>query len=176
MKQLFLVLCLIFASLAAVAGDKNLDAISSLKVDLDAVVELNQVRPVEGVTAAGQPNEAGFKVFADNGYAVVIDLRTAGEDRGLDEAAVVESLGMDYINLPIGRDGITFANAKALQALIQAYDQPVLVHCASANRVGALFALSEYAESGDAEAAIEAGRAAGLKGMEPVVKKVLGVD
>lgn len=176
MKQLFLVLCLIFASLAAVAGDKNLDAISSLKVDLDAVVELNQVHPVEGVTAAGQPNEAGFKVFADNGYAVVIDLRTAGEDRGLDEAAVVESLGMDYINLPIGRDGITFANAKALQALIQAYDQPVLVHCASANRVGALFALSEYAESGDAEAAIEAGRAAGLKGMEPVVKKVLGVD
>ncbi len=176
MKQLFLVLCLIFASLAAVAGDKNLDAISSLKVDLDAVVELNQVRPVDGVTAAGQPNEAGFKVFADNGYAVVIDLRTAGEDRGLDEAAVVESLGMDYINLPIGRDGITFANAKALQALIQAYDQPVLVHCASANRVGALFALSEYAESGDAEAAIEAGRAAGLKGMEPVVKKVLGVD
>ena len=176
MKQLSLFLCLILASLVALAGDKNLDAVSSLKVDLDAVVELNQVRPVDGVTTAGQPDEAGFKVFADNGYAAVIDLRTAGEDRGLEEATVVESLGMDYINLPIGRDGITFANASALQALIQAYDGPVLVHCASANRVGALFALSEFAESEDGEAALEAGRAAGLTGMEPVVKKVLGVD
>ncbi len=155
------------ASLVAVAGDKNLDTVSRLKVDLDAVVELNQVHPVDGVTTAGQPDEAGFKVFADNGYAAVIDLRTAGEDRGLEESAVVESLGMDYINLPIGRDGITFANAKALQALIKGYDQPVLVHCASANRVGALFALSEYAESEDADAALEAGRAAGLTGMEP---------
>lgn len=176
MKHLFLVLCLILASLVAVAGDKNLDTVSRLKVDLDAVVELNQVRPVDGVTTAGQPDEAGFKVFADNGYAAVIDLRTAGENRGLEESTVVESLGMDYINLPIGRDGITFANAKALQALIKGYDQPVLVHCASANRVGALFALSEYAESEDADAALEAGRAAGLTGMEPIVKKVLGVD
>jgi len=176
MKQFSLVLCLTFASLVAVAGDKNLDAVSSLKADLDAVVELNQVHPVEGVTTAGQPDEAGFKVFADNGYAAVIDLRTAGENRGLEEPEVVESLGMDYINLPIGRDGITFANAKALQSLIQAYDEPVLVHCGSANRVGALFALSEYLESEDAEAALEAGRAAGLTGMEPVVRKVLGVD
>jgi uncharacterized protein (TIGR01244 family) len=176
MKQLSLVLCLIFASLIAVAGDKDLDAVSQLKVDLNAVVELNTVRPVDGVTTAGQPDEAGFKVFADNGYAAVIDLRTAGENRGLEEPEVVESLGMDYINLPIGRDGITFANAKALQSLIQAYDEPVLVHCGSANRVGALFALSEYLESEDAEAALEAGRAAGLTGMEPVVRKVLGVD
>lgn len=176
MKQLSLVLCLIFASLIAVAGDKDLDAVSQLKVDLNAVVELNTVRPVDGVTTAGQPDEAGFKVFADNGYAAVIDLRTAGENRGLEEPEVVESLGMDYINLPIGRDGITFANAKALQSLIQAYDEPVLVHCGSANRVGALFALSEYLESEDAEAALEAGRAAGLTGMEPVVRRVLGVD
>lgn len=176
MKQLSLILCLTFASLVAVACDKDLDAVNSLKVDLSAVVELGRVQPVNGVTTAGQPDEAGFKVFADNGYAAVIDLRTAGEDRGLEESAVVESLGMDYINLPIGRDDITFANARALQSLIKGYDQPVLVHCASANRVGALFALSEYLESEDAQAALEAGRAAGLTGMEPVVRKVLGVD
>jgi uncharacterized protein (TIGR01244 family) len=176
MKKLSLYLCLTLASLVAVAGDENLDAVSNLKVDLEAVVELDQVHPVDGVTTAGQPDEAGFKVFADNGYVAVIDLRTEGEDRGLEEASVVESLGMDYINLPIGRDGITFANAKALQALIKGYDQPVLVHCGSANRVGALFALSEFLESEDAEAALEAGRAAGLTRMEPVVREVLGVD
>jgi uncharacterized protein (TIGR01244 family) len=154
----------------------DLSAVSRLKVDLGAVVELGQVRPVEGLTAAGQPDEAGFRVFAENGYAVVIDLRTAGEDRGLDEPAVVEALGMDYINLPIGRGGITFANAKALSAMIDAYDQPVLVHCASANRIGALFALSEYRKTEDLEMALAAGRAAGLTRLEPLVRKILDAE
>ena len=176
MKQFSLVLCLTFASLVAVAGDKNLDAVSSLKADLDAVVELNQVHPVEGVTTAGQPDEAGFKVFADNGYAAVIDLRTVGEDRGLEESAVVESLGMDYINLPIGRDGITYANAKVLRDAIASYDEPVLVHCGSSNRVGALFALQAFSETGNVEVALEAGRAAGLTRMEDTVRGVIEAE
>src|SRR5210317_2024370 len=158
MKRFALILCLTIAGVPACADEADLSAVSRLKVDLDAVVALEQVRPVDGVTTAGQPDEAGFRVFAENGYAVVIDLRTAGEDRGLDEPAVVEALGMDYINLPIGRGGITYANAKALRALIDAYDQPVLVHCASANRVGALFALSEYRKTADVEKALKAGR------------------
>lgn len=176
MKRLALILCLTFAGVPACAEEADLNAVSRLKVDLDAVVELGQVQPVDGVSTAGQPDEAGFKVFAENGYVVVLDLRTEGEDRGLDEPAVVEALGMDYINLPIGRDGITFANAKALRSLIDAYDQPVLVHCASANRVGALFALSEYRRTEDVEKALEAGRAAGMTRLEPVVRKVLADD
>ena len=36
---------------------------------------------------------------------------------------------------------------------IASYDAPVLVHCGSANRVGALFALSEYGKSKDLEKA-----------------------
>jgi len=176
MKKIALVLCLVFAGLSAVADEAELSAVTSLKVDLDAVVELGTVSPVDGVTVAGQPDEAGFQVFAEFGYAAVIDLRTEGEDRGMDEPATVEDLGMDYINLPIGRDGITFENAKTLRSLVDGYDEPVLVHCGSANRVGALFALSAFEESGDAEKALEAGRAAGLTRMEPVVKEVLDAE
>jgi len=173
MKRLTLVLCLTFAGLIANADETDLSAVSNLKVDLDAVVALGQVKPVDGVTTAGQPDEAGLKVFADNGYVAVIDLRTAGEDRGLDEPAVIEALGMDYINLPIERDGITFENAKTLEQIIVRYDQPVLVHCGSANRVGALFALSKFEETGDVEKALQAGKDAGLTRMEPMVRKVL---
>lgn len=176
MKRIALVLFLASASLVAVAEETDLSAVSSLKVDLDAVVELGQVTPVDGVTTAGQPDEAGFKVFAEKGYVAVIDLRTEGEDRGLDEPAVVEALGMDYINLPIGRDGITFANAKVLEDALVAYDQPVLVHCGSANRVGALFALNAFRYTNDNDKALEAGREAGLTRMEPVVRKVLGIE
>lgn len=176
MKRLTLLILLVFTGLVAHADETELAAVSSLKVDLDAVTKLGVVNAVDGVTTAGQPDEEGFKVFAEMGYAAVIDLRTAGENRGLDEPSVVEGLGMDYINLPIGRDGITFANAKALEDAIASYDEPVLVHCGSANRVGALFALSEYAKSEDLEKALEAGRAAGLTRMEGTVRKVLSEE
>lgn len=173
MKRLTLIMCLAFAGVLAVADEADLSAVSTLKVDLDAVAALGQVQPVNGITTAGQPDAASLKVFADNGYVAIIDLRTEGEDRGLDEPAVVESLGMDYINFPIGRDGITFENAKTLEDILVRYDQPVLVHCASANRVGALFALNTYRQTEDLEKSLEAGRAAGLTGMEGTVKQVL---
>lgn len=176
MKKLILLLGLVVSAASLLADEVNLRPVSDLKVDLDAVVELGEVHPVDGVTTAGQPDEASLKVFAESGYAAVIDLRTAGEDRGMDEPAVVEGLGMDYINLPIGRDGITFANAKVLADAIASYDQPVLVHCASSNRVGALFALQAFSDSGDAERALEVGRAAGMTGLEDAVKGVIATQ
>jgi len=146
---------------------------ANLKVDLDTVVSTGEVRPVDGITSAGQPDEAGFKVFADQGYTTVIDLRTVGEDRGLDEPAVVESLGMEYVLLPIGRDGINFENAKTLDKLIEAADGPVLVHCGSANRVGALLALRKSLEGADDETALEYGREGGMTRLEGSVKALL---
>ncbi len=175
-KQLVFFLCLVLGTACSTADEQDLSAVNGLKADLDAVVISGQVKPVDGITTAGQPNEAGFKVFAEHGYVAVIDLRTEGEDRGLDEPAVVEALGMDYVPMPIGRDGITFENATKLRGLIDQYDEPVLVHCGSANRVGALFALNEYLETGDAEKALDAGRAAGLTRMESVVKEVLEIE
>lgn len=147
-----------------------------LKVDLQSVVETGAVRPVDEITAAGQPDEAALKVFADSGYVAVIDLRTAGESRGLDEPAVVEGLGMDYVSLPIGRDGISFENAASLDELIRSYEGPVLVHCASSNRVGALLALRASLDGADDEAAVAVGKEGGLTGLEGKVREVLGTQ
>lgn len=162
--------------ITACAGEPEISEASPLKVDLDAVVAAGVVTPVDGITAAGQPDEAALKVFAESGYAAVIDLRTAGESRGLDEPAVVEALGMDYLSLPIGRDGISFESAKSLDELISRYDAPVLVHCGSSNRVGALLALRASLEGADDEAALETGRVGGLKSLEGRVREVLGED
>lgn len=159
--------------LVACAGEPEVTAASPLKVDLDTVVADGTVHPVDGMTAAGQPDEAAFKVFADSGYVAVIDLRTAGESRGLDEAAVVEELDMDYVSMPIGPDGINFENAKTLDELIKGYEDPVLVHCGSSNRVGALLALRASLEGADDEAALNAGREGGLTRLEPKVLELL---
>lgn len=147
-----------------------------VKVDLAEIVETGVVQPVGGFTPAGQPDEAALSVFAKNGYAAVIDLRTSGEERGIDEQTVVEGLGMDYVSLPVGRDGITFENARALDQLIRSYERPVLVHCGSSNRVGALLALRASLNGVDDETAIEVGKKGGLTGLEPTVRDVLGHD
>ena len=173
-RRLPLFLLLALCACTGVANENDTGGISSLKVDLAAVAEAGKVVPVDGISAAGQPDEAAFKVFAENGYVAVIDLRTAGEDRGLDEVAVVEGLGMEYVSLPIGRDDITMSKARELDELIGQYDGPVLVHCASSNRVGALLALQKFDETGDAEISLETGRAGGLKSLEGSVREVMG--
>lgn len=176
MKRILWLIAAQLLALSACAGDALAPAVSPLKVDLQTVVDTGSVAPVGGITSAGQPDAAALKVFANNGYAAVVDLRTEGESRGLDERAVVEDLGMDYVTLPIARDGISFENARALDRLISGYDEPVLIHCGSGNRVGALLALRSSLEGADDEAAIEAGRAGGLTGLEGRVQEVLSED
>jgi uncharacterized protein (TIGR01244 family) len=167
---LFLVM-LVAASSPACGGD---EAATTLLADLGAIVKSGKVEPVDGLTTAGQPDEAAFRVFAQNGYRVVIDLRTEGEDRGLDEPAVVEALGMEYISMPIDGPDINFEKARELDELLDSYDEPVLLHCASSNRVGALLALNTFAETGDADLAIEKGRTAGMRSLEPLVRGLIG--
>ena len=176
MNKNWLLLAILLPVFAACAADADLPAASPLKVDMQQVVRAGVVMPVDGITSAGQPDETGFKVFAESGYAAVIDIRTEGEDRGLDEKAVVEGLGMEYVTLPIGRDGISFENARTLDEMIASYDQPVLIHCASGNRVVALLALRASLDGADDEAALEAGREGGLTRLEPKVKELLQSD
>jgi len=147
---------------------------SPTKVDLQQVLATGEVTPVAGITPAGQPDAAALEVFAKNGYAAVIDLRTVGEDRGLDEQAVVEGLGMQYVAMPIGYEGITFENAEALDKLLAEFDEPVLLHCGSSNRVGALLALRAASKGASDAEALEIGKRAGLSSLESSVRQTLG--
>jgi protein tyrosine phosphatase (PTP) superfamily phosphohydrolase (DUF442 family) len=158
----------------AVADETNLQPVTALKVDLEQVVELGIVSAVDGVTSAGQPDEAALEVFADSGYATVIDLRGAGEDRGFDEAATVEELGLHYVTMPIDdKDAISYDNARRLDKLRDEYPGPALVHCGSGNRVGALLALRASLDGADDATALALGREGGLTSLEGVVRERL---
>lgn len=174
-KFLFSVLIMGVFAITAIAEDKILHGVSSLKVDLEEVIDSGMVRPVDGITAAGQPDADAFKVFADSGYVAVIDLRGETENRGLDESTVVVQLGMDYVTLPIASAAaINFANARKLDELVAKYDGPVLIHCGSSNRVGALLALRKSLNGADDESALKAGKDGGLTGLAGRVVEVLG--
>ncbi|MBN8728701.1 MAG: hypothetical protein J0H15_13500 [Xanthomonadales bacterium] len=132
--------------------------------------------PRPGLVTGGQPDAPALGQFANAGGALVIDLRAAGEPRGYAEAALARELGLGYVNLPIADAGdLTAENAARLHQLLADASGPVLLHCASGNRVGALLAI-EAAERGlDPQAALELGRRAGLTTLEPVVRVHLGI-
>jgi len=134
----------------------------------------NRHDAIEGITTAGQPSAEALAAAAEAGYKTVIDLRSPTEDRGMDEAATVESLGMSYISLPVaGGDGVTYENASLLDELLGDASGPVLLHCASSNRVGALLALRARMHGADADEALELGLASGLSSLRPVVEAKL---
>lgn len=92
-------------------------------------------------------------------------------------AAEVEKLGMTFVAIPVdGAEGVTEANSRALATALEEADQPIVVHCGSGNRVGALFAFKAYHVDGrTAEEALVIGKGAGLTRLEPVVRERLGL-
>jgi uncharacterized protein (TIGR01244 family) len=134
----------------------------------------NRKDPVQGITTAGQPSADQLAAAAKSGIKTVIDLRGLAEDRGMDERVTVEKLGMSYVTLPVeGGNGVTYANATALDKLLANAKGPVLVHCATGNRAGALLALRDKLKGADNDSALAFGVASGLTGLKPAVEKKL---
>lgn len=143
-----------------------------------AVAIPNARAPAPGILTGGQPTPAQLEQARDAGFRTVVSLRTPGEPGSEDEAATVEALGMRFVSIPVaGAEGLTEANVQALGAVLaDEQAKPVLLHCASGNRAGALLALEAfYIESVPAEQALELGKAAGLVGLEPAVRSRLGL-
>jgi len=93
-----------------------------------------------GIYLASQPSKEDFELAKESGVRTVVNLRKPGEI-DWDEKAVVERLGMEYRDLGFKEpeeltDGIFDAARKILTS---ADRKPVLLHCSSANRVGAVW-------------------------------------
>jgi len=122
----------------------------------------------------GQPSENDLIILSKNGIKTVINLRGDGEFTDFDEQAKVEALGMKYITVPIaGAAGVNKENLALFSTAI-ASKQQAFVHCASGNRVGAMFALDAYFNyNSSIEEAIALGKKSGLTRLENRVRKVI---
>lgn len=136
----------------------------------------NFLTPAANLGTGGRAQPADLQQAQAQGVKTVINLCPVSEDP-FDEAALVASLGMDYVNIAVASAAdLTPAKARELANVLAAKSGPTLVHCASGNRVGALFALkAHHVDGAPAEQAIEIGRAHGLKAMEPAVRQLLGL-
>ena len=135
--------------------------------------------PVPGVLSGGQPTQDQIAAAGAAGYTTVINLRSDTEPGFEWEAAAVKAAGMAYVSIPVaGKTGLTKDNVARLDAALKeaAVKGPVLLHCGSGNRIGAMLALrAAWLEGKDAAAALDEGKAAGLTGLEPAVRSILGL-
>lgn len=130
---------------------------------------------VDGNASAGQPSPDDWPRLRAAGVASVINLRPAAETPGWDEDAQVRAAGLAYRCLPVaGAPDLGPDLVRSFDELLDTLPAPVLVHCASGNRVGALYALrAGWLNGAGAEQAIALGRAAGLTTLEPAVRAAL---
>ena len=95
------------------------------------------------VATAGQPTEAQFSVIKESGYQVVVNLALPESPKALPhEQAVVESQGMQYVNIPVVWENPTLDDiARFFTVMETNADKPVFVHCAANMRVSAFMYL-----------------------------------
>ncbi len=103
----------------------------------------NYLKLSDSVATAGQPTEAQFSLIKESGYQVVVNLALPESPNALlHEQAIVESLGMQYIHIPVVWENPTLEDVGRFFSVMDAIaNQPVFVHCAANMRVSAFMYL-----------------------------------
>ncbi|MEK6301356.1 MAG: protein tyrosine phosphatase family protein [Acidobacteriota bacterium] len=166
MRFTSLIAAMILLATVSVAQDRDkLDRIQqSLKDDVPRILCLD-----ERVATGGQPTEGAYAKLAANGYRAVLNLRTSQEGVDLErEKQLVEKAGMRYINIPVAGSAAKPEQAdEFIKAAKEKANQPMLIHCGSANRVGAFWMIYRVVEQGWPEdKALEEATQIGLRSPE----------
>jgi len=121
--------------------------------------------PLPDVVTAGQPSASQIAALASAGVKTVLDLRGVEEARGFDEPSAVRAGGLDYVSLAMGYEGVPDTIFDTVRDVLgDAARRPVLLHCASANRVGAALLPHLVLDHGvDRNEALERAVAVGLR-------------
>ena len=122
----------------------------------------NYNRATTTLATSGTLGEGALKELAAHGITTIIDLRTPQE--GVEqEATAAQKENITHINIPITGAGISDEDVQKFTKIYEAQNGPVLLHCGSGNRVGALLTRYYLSKNIDTETALERGLTAGMK-------------
>lgn len=103
----------------------------------------NYLKLSDSVVTAGQPTEAQFPAIKESGYQVIVNLALPESTNAIPhEQEIVESLGMQYVHIPVVWENPTLEDVARFFSVLEANtDIPVFVHCAANMRVSAFMYL-----------------------------------
>ncbi len=125
----------------------------------------NYTRVDATVACAGATPVQALPEIKKSGFVSVVNFRMASEQgANIDEAkAVAAQLGLKYIHLPFQTPTPEIAEA-FLKAAADSSNQPMYIHCASANRVGAMWFIKRVKlDNWDVERAMKEAEGIGLR-------------
>jgi uncharacterized protein (TIGR01244 family) len=128
-----------------------------------------------GLASAGQPTPEALTRLGQLGFRTVVNLR-AEKEGPAEERATVEGQGLRYVPVPLTPDSFSLDDVLAVEGVLaDPAAAPVLLHCASSNRVGGVWAVIAARKGKSLEESLAAGRQAGLHSpaMEEAVRRVL---
>ena len=93
----------------------------------------------EQITVAGQVAPEQLEEAARQGFKSVLNLRAPDEEGFmLDEGQRAEAVGLRYASIPVKKEKISDELTTSVLEEIDELPKPVLVHCASGMRAGAM--------------------------------------
>lgn len=95
------------------------------------------------LSSSGQPVRDDFKLIAEQGFKVVINLSMPDSNSAvIDEGYLVSSMGMNYIHIPVPFDAPELSHLSAFSRAMDAFSgEKVWVHCALNYRASAFLYL-----------------------------------
>jgi uncharacterized protein (TIGR01244 family) len=98
---------------------------------------------------AGQPTVEELSDLKADGIRAVLNLRIPSEHDAAGEEAAVRELGMSYFNIPVDGANVREEQVEEFLALTDdVNNQPMFIHCGSANRVGAFWMIRRVIRDG----------------------------
>jgi len=122
---------------AAVLGVAPARGEVPVTVDPEAIPNYQLIRP--GLAFGGQPSAETVERLGEMGFRTIVNLRTEREGAPA-EGEVVRAQGLDYVWVPVTAGTFSLQDVETVERVLDDPEAaPVLLHCASSNRVGAVW-------------------------------------
>lgn len=126
---------------------------------------MQRLHTLNNIFLASQPSPADFEQAKNGGIRTVINLRHEDETKDFNERDVIKRLGLNYYNPAFsGPAELTDHIFDRTRELLRDAERPILLHCSSANRVGAIWLAYRVLDNGlSVDQALTEARTVGLK-------------
>jgi uncharacterized protein (TIGR01244 family) len=97
------------------------------------------------------PDREHFKQAAEAGFRSIVNMQTEGEKKGIgpqEEARAAKEAGLTYLHHPVDGEKLSDEVVDGFRRKATELPAPVLVHCASGKRSGAMVMMHLAAEQG----------------------------